>query len=691
MSMISMPSDKNTELSNSVDFMPAPKKGGTLLDDEQLKALQKDTKGKALVDYIRKEYQKSKDSKQWRVRQWYINMSFERGKQYVAWDSTKSQIAQLPRGDKNIPRITINRVRPIVRTEISKLTSQKPTAVALPASNDVEDIFAATAAGQIWDSLYDRLRVGKEMRAVARDLSVLGVGYLKTYWHAGAYDNWSDQEGDICIEHISPFNVFVPDLSIVDHNKQPYVLHVYTKPLEWVKMTYEGLIPKDKQPTVVASTEIADISSALDIRENNSKPDACLVIEAWVKPGTTAQLPKGGYITIVDDIIVEASLDGFPPGYKDFPIVKFDHVPSGQYYSACVIDDILPLQREINRTRSQRIQAKNMMAKPQVYYREGSLTVAKINTSPGQYIGVRPGFDFPVSAPMPQLPPYVAEELQALNLDLEDISGQHQVSKGSTPPGVEAATAIAYLQERDDSYLAPTFASIEEGLSAIARMTLALAAEYWTSERTVKIVGSNNGFSAELFRGSDIAKGTDIRIEAGSALPTSKAAKQALVMDMARMGMIPPEDALELLDVSTISRYTDNKGTRPDELMAQRENIKFKNMTEMEVMQHYQRWEQGAQNGNPEMVNPDDGTPLQAPSAVAVNKWDNHAVHIQEHDNFRKSPAYDMLTPTQKAEFNKHINIHEMALANLQAQQMMAGYQQQEQTAPDDQAEQPAQ
>lgn len=673
MSMISMPSVPNTESSNplkSVDFEPARTQTGGLLDDAQLKALQADDKGKKLVDYIRKEYQKSKDAKNWRVRQWYLNMSFERGKQYVAWDSSKSQVTALPRGDKNLPRLTINRIRPIVRTEVAKLTSQKPSAVALPASNDIEDIFAATAAGQIWDSLYDRLHVGREMRMVARDISVLGVGYLKAYWHSGAYDAWSDQEGDICIEQVSPFNIFVPDLSIVDHNKQPYVLHVYTKPLEWIKSTYGDLIPKDHEPTVIAATEIADVSSALDLRENNSKPDAALVIEAWVRPGTTSMLPKGGYVVVVDDIIVEASLDGYPAGYKDCPIVKFDHIPSGQYYSACVIDDIIPLQREINRTRSQRVQAKNIMAKPQVYYREGSLTVSKISTAPGQYIGVRPGFDFPQSVPMPQLPPYVAEELQALNADLEDISGQHQVSRGSTPPGVEAATAIAYLQERDDSYLAPTFASIEEGLSQIARISLALAAEYWTEERTVKLVGSSNGYSAQLFKGSDIARGTDIRIESGSALPTSKAAKQALVMDMMKMGMIPPEDGLELLDIATITRYTDTRGTRPDELRAQRENITIKNLTEQAVMQHYQEWKIGAMNGDPAKVNPETGEPLEPTPIVPVNKWDNHAVHIQEHDNFRKSPAYDLLTDTQKAEFNKHVNIHEQALVNLQMQQM---------------------
>lgn len=676
MSMISMPSERNMASSDLVDFEEVEEAGTGLLQDEELKKLQKSDKGKKLVDYVKKEYQKSKDAKQWRVRQWYMNISFERGKQYVAWDSTKSGLAQLPRGDKNIPRITINRIRPIVRTEIAKLTSQKPSAVCLPASNDVEDVFAATAATQIWDSLYDRLRVGHEMRLVARDLSVLGLGYLKVYWDSEKYDDWSEVEGDICIDHISPFNIFVPDLSIVDHHKQPYVLHVYTKTIEWLKMTYGDLIPKDKQPTVVAATEIADISSALDIRENNSKPDASLVIEAWIKPGTTNLLPKGGYVVVVDDIIVEAALDGFPSGYKDYPIIKFEHIPSGQYYPACVIDDVIPLQREINRTRSQRIQAKNLMAKPQVYYREGSLTVSKITTAPGQYIGVRPGFEYPAAAPMPQLPPYVTEELQALDGDLESISGQHEVSRGTTPPGVEAATAIAYLQERDDSYLAPTFASIEEGLSKVARCALMLAAEYWTGERTVKVTGDNNGFSAEMFRGSDIARGTDIKIESGSALPTSKAAKQALIMDMMRLGLVPPEDGLELLDVATLSRYTDNRGTRPDELRAQRENVMFKSVGEMDILRHYQRWQEGVATNNPEMYNPDSGLPLKPPAVIPVNKWDNHAVHIQEHDNFRKSPAFDLLSNSQKAELNKHIEMHEMALAALQAaqiQQMQLG------------------
>ena len=75
----------------------------------------------------------------------------------------------------------------------------------------------------------------------------------------------------------------------------------------------------------------------------------------------------------------------------------------------------------------------------------------------------------------------------------------------------------------------------------------------------------------------------------------------------------------------------------------------FKAMTEMSVMQHYQSWQQGVTQGNPAMYNQDTQQPLAPPAVIPVNKWDNHAVHIQEHDNFRKSPAYDLLSDSQKA------------------------------------------
>jgi hypothetical protein len=65
------------------------------------------------------------------------------------------------------------------------------------------------------------------------------------------------------------------------------------------------------------------------------------------------------------------------------------------------------------------------------------------------------------------------------------------------------------------------------------------------------------------------------------------------------------------------------------------------------------------------------GVPLQVPPMVNVNAWDNHAVHVEIHNRFRKSQAYQLLDDVIKAEFQKHISMHEQALQEQMMQQQM--------------------
>jgi hypothetical protein len=55
---------------------------------------------------------------------------------------------------------------------------------------------------------------------------------------------------------------------------------------------------------------------------------------------------------------------------------------------------------------------------------------------------------------------------------------------------------------------------------------------------------------------------------------------------------------------------------------------------------------------------------------VSVNSWDNHAVHIEVHNRFRKSQAFQLLPEVVRAEFQKHIALHEQALAQAQMAQL---------------------
>lgn len=670
----------------SYEKIPKSEQAGELVDDDILKKFKKQEQAKKLVAWAKSEYEKCKNARKSEENDWYINLAFYNGYQYHDWRtvSGKQGLVEEP-NPSNLPRITINRIEPIIRTEIAKTTAQKPSATVVPASNDEDDLLSATAGEQVWEAVYDNNRFQTDVLQKAEFWrAITGNGFIKTFWDSSykAYESVKIEDpltgeprierrvayvGDVVQEAVSPFHVYVPDQSEEDIERQPYVLNVYTKSEEWVRQMFGNVLPKDFKPSKVAASEIQD-ASLMDLRGvDNAKPDAVLIIEMWVKPGQNKWLPNGGLVTIVDTEIVQYSDTGIPYNHGQYPFAHLQGISNGKFYRRSVIKNLIPLQREYNRTRSQIIHAKNLMAKPQMMYDEGSVDPRKITARAGIWIPVRPGFAKPTPVPIQPLPNYVIQEVQQLQADFEDISGQHQVSRGESG-GLTAATAIAYLGERDDAYLTTIFHSIEAGVEKVARQSLALFVQYVDQARMVKITGADGSFDAMMLSGADIASGTDIRIESGSALPTSKAARQALVTEWMKMGFIPPEDGLRILEMGMLKQYYNI--IKIDENSAQRENLMIKRITE-EMMQEFEAsWNEGAANGDQDKVDPDSGKPLQVPPMVTVNAWDNHAVHIEVHNRFRKSQAFQLLPDVVKAEFQKHISMHEQAMQMQQMEQM---------------------
>jgi hypothetical protein len=56
------------------------------------------------------------------------------------------------------------------------------------------------------------------------------------------------------------------------------------------------------------------------------------------------------------------------------------------------------------------------------------------------------------------------------------------------------------------------------------------------------------------------------------------------------------------------------------------------------------------------------GQPPQAPPVPAViptNSWDNHQIHIDVHNSFRKTQEFESLPNELKAEFESHVAMHQ--------------------------------
>lgn len=666
--------------------------GGESLDFSQSRAARK--QHDQIVRWAQENYQAIRNARVVTERQWYLNLAFYFGKQNVAMlrpqhtglGPSQSRL-WIPPAPYYRARPVINRIRPIIRTELSQLTANRPNASVVPASAEDRDMYAAMAGEQIWYNFYQDKKIKHVIRRAMWWTLVCGNGYIKSWWDAGAGpveptknpmtgEPQIDPEtgepvlapvGDVIFSPETPFHVMCPDLREEELENQPFLIHAQTKSPEWVEMNFKTAL--DGTPVKPgASADAWDIldDSFLNLIGTQAldRQRSVTVLECWVKPGAIPLFPEGAFFTLVGDKIVQG-FQGWPYSHNKFPFAKFDHIPGGKFYSSSVIEDLIPLQREFNRTRGQIIEAKNRTAKPQYVAYRGSVDATKITSEPGQYILVTPGFDYPQPVPLTPLPNYVVQELDRILADMNDISGQHEVSHGQVPPGVTAATAISYLQERDESKLSHTFDSLEEGIEKIAQMTLTYVHDEWDTERLVRITGPDGSFDVMAFKGSDLQNNLDIRIEGGSSLPVSKAAKQAFIMDLMTQGFIDPREGLEVMDMGGINKIYER--IQVDERQAQRENLRMSKVTE-EMLEEFNQQNMQMMQASVE-TDPETGEPIptafdgqQPPLIVPVNTWDNHEIHIMAHNNFRKGQAFENLPEFVKALFEAHVQTHIMAL-----------------------------
>lgn len=666
--------------STNKDKKPLILSGDPEQDKNALEALKEAERMKAISDWLRKEYSKCKSQLEPIKRQWYMNMAFYKGDQYV--DFVDEMLIKIPAPEKR-QRVVINRIKPVVRTEVSRMTSQKPSASVVPASNEARDVESAKAAEAVFESLRQRLNLAKTLREAAWWCSVTGTAFIKTYWdpdysqNTGYVNELGEEEvieGDHCYHAVSPFNVLVPNLLAPDIEEQPYVLNVFTKPMEWVSSHYPDLVKKENwSPKTVSEGEVMEprYLNLKGTESNKAQPNSCLIIEAWIKPGNSRLFPKGGRVVLVDEEIVDISEDGIPYSHGEFPFAKMESVMTGTFYAASVIEDLIPLQREINRTRSQLLEARNLMAKPGVFYRSNSIDPNKWTSATAQLIEVKPGMEFPQPIPLPNIPSFVPQLEAGFLSDMEDVSGQHQVSKGSAPAGVSSGTAIQFLQEADNSFMATVHASLEECMQKIAKQSIMLAIQYWDSKRLVKYVGKNNQVSAKYLMNADLKGATDVRIEGGSSLPESKAARIAMFSDFMSRGYIPVDQGLKLMNLSSMSQYYEL--TEVDENQATRENIAMSELNPAEIGQVRQQVQQQIQSQLPVGMDPASNPMTSQLMEVAnepvieVHDWDNHAVHIMVHERHMKSQEYEEYPDEIKAEFEMHRQKH----LDMQMQQAM--------------------
>lgn len=650
-----------------------------------------------LASWVKSEYEKAKSARSSRQLQWYTNMAYFYGQQWVEHTSKSRGYPEgfqnqltMPKKPYYTQRKTINRTRAFVRSELAQFLSAIPSAVAVPSTAGDEDVRAAYAAEQAWQSTSETQKLRYHFSRAMWWTVVTGNGFIKTWWDNEATDKVSGQTGVIRYGAVTPFHLFIPDLREQEIDDQPFIINAYTKPLSWCQQYFgDALSGKNITPSANSTNSIIEEGYLNLNNQSASTPDSVVVYETWLKPGANKLMPNGGMIISIDDVIVSVYRDGMPYNHGQYPFTKFEHIPTSTFYGDSPLVDLNPLQREYNTLRSQISDAGNRMAKPQLIAAKGSIVASKITNEPGLVIEYKAGFPAPTPMPLSPLPQYYVDQQERVLSDMEDIGGQHDVSRGSAPSGVTAGTAIAFLQEADNSFRTPQYQNIEDGYSRIAQQTIENFVQYVDIKRKIKTIGADGAFDTLLLNGADVKNGTDIRIQPGSSIGTSKAAQDARIMDMFGMGLIDQPLALRLMEVGGAQKILDMMQVA--ERKAQRENTKMKMLKPEDIQQAEMQWQQivmqqqeqmgvnlegmdtmSLGNEDPsQMGDPSQGGMPPMPPLIQVDDFDVHEKHVEIHNTFRMSPEYEVLPPELKSQFDGHVQMHEQLLQQKQMQNFL--------------------
>lgn len=590
-------------------------------------------------------------------QQWAVNIAFLTGKQWITYDKSSQKIVEKPKDDWWEERVTINRIRPAIRTELAKITKSRIQFDVIPASNEEEDIDASKVGTQAIDFVWRNTNMDeKRFKSALWQIST-GTGILKTYWNdklgEEAQLNVLDKQGNFALDAqgneitqtkrlgdidnfvVNPFD-FVFDPSATEFDNAKWCVERILKTTDEVKDTYE--VDVSPESGLSSQNIFNGILANINGQQSDFKPikmeNGVIVKEYWEKP--SKKYPKGRHITIANGKLLQ--FEDNPYDRLPYFVTPHNLVP-GRVYGSSNIEDLIPVQKEYNKTRSQRRLNQTRAGSPRLLVEANSLLDEPTN-EPAEIIEYKKGHQPPIWETPPSEPGHIQAELELQLLDFQDISGIHEVSSGTAPTGVKSGTAIAFLQEQDETKLGPIIHNIETTYESWAKFVLTLMQQYYIEPRMIKIVGKNNQVDVKEFQGCDLKGNKDVKVISGSAMPKSTVARQNFVLDLwDRKILSDPQKALKLLEFGNIEEIYDDLSI--DVNQAKREQ---------------EQW-------------------LKGDFSHKTRDFYNHEVHIAEHNKYRKSDDYEKLIQLQP-QVDAHIAEHsafsqQLASAKATAQSVL--------------------
>ena len=603
---------------------------------------------------LTQRFKEAQDARYMVEMQWRLNLAWLVGRQYTTVNKGSRRLEEVPAPPWRV-RYVSNRILPTWRMYLGRLAKSRPIPEAVPATGEEKDMLAAKLVDKLLKYVWLKEKLDKRKAIELYSwMLTCGSAFLVVWWDHDAGELVEMPEaveseelienpeaaiqrlGDIRVNVVPPFEVY-PDPQARDWEEVRYVFHAKALPVDTLKAMFPEHADRIHPEGGLESTYgwyNDPLFTAPGISYTYTRPlkDVARLIEYYEAP--SPEFPKGRHAIAIGEgnwIIQENQL---PYDHREIPLVKFDfiNVP-GRFWGMSLIEQLIPIQKNLNLTKSMLIENKIALSRPKILIPTTSgISPDAFTTEAGEKVYYNPMGGAPSPWVPPPIPGYVLNELQTIEQDFMEVSSLHWVSRGMNPPGVRTAAGIAILQEADETPLGPVLIWNEQSWIDVARQVVELARQFYTEPRMVHMHLGDKVEAVEFHR-EKLQGRFRIVLDIGSSIPLSKAARIQFAFELLDRGAFRTPDG-------RVDEYRLFKFLEMDTLV--------ESFSEDNIDVRHARFENIEMRDNNVMFEP--------------GLLDNHTLHIAIHTKFAKELALEDPKHPALELIKKHIEAHEETL-----------------------------
>lgn len=591
------------------------------------------------IDYIRQLIRATDTESQARFFQGARNLLYMSGRQYLTWARGKQRWEDLPLVSETEFRVTMNYIRPILRSRTQRMLSGPVQFTARPASGSFEARDRAQVAAAFVQQRWDQTHLLDKVDQALELAYGCGVAFLKGYFNP--------EIGPLTpatMKRVQRRDVMQPvyDEAGIQVEEEP-AFDTDGSPLTEIVRDEQGE-PVIEEYTVNAAGEEVEPDEAAQIRPGDTDTSVRSVFNVRVNPDAMAWDAGAGLRWVLDtDILpVSEAREMFPDfadqidlvGPDETSALSLERIAAGAAIAASARTSITPQYGAPDKQSVPTTVIQEYWELPSECFRGGRLMVRVGNVVvfdgafPHGTLPFVPVYDEPAPlTPMgrpsvndmvapqdminrqwtaidqemqlqgvgrqvtwehPDLPDQLVAddrtvirvpmtpELKRMGLGalfhrietgtagterwhiiqeaksaLFDIAGFHEISRGSTPPGISSGVAIEHLIEQESGQLAKARRALKGSLLKWAEVQLEIARHEYGDDvtRWLPQDRADIGYVFERVTGQQLPGPHEVTIELEGFKPQSETAFKAEVKEALKDQLIDGRKALQLLDL----------------------------------------------------------------------------------------------------------------------------------------------